>query len=290
MQNFLSLGCLARGRRGATSWPWPSWVSPDGYWFALTRRRWWFGRPVDRCHGVEEVATSLAGARRQRQWFSLKAGYRRDWRSLAQTWTSSAVSAFIAWLVLGDQRDLETLLVAVVQRGGVVAGMFVPILVVLFGLAIPLGPGEARMIIDLHAVVSHWLTGWSCQVCPSSMPSHAALFRFTSYDGLQLRDRTIAVSRRDGAALVGLLAALVIVMVDCCGHQACHPSTGSYSAACLTPPEADDVGLPFQLLRSRLRPASGRHESRRSSGPVERDLHGISSGNSGGPTDVGGAR
>ena len=77
---------------------------------------------------------------------------------------------------------------AVVQRRRVAAAVFLPILVVLFGLAIPLG--WVRPDYDhLHAVVSHWLTRLVLLGLLVVMLFHAAhRFRFTLYDGLQLRD------------------------------------------------------------------------------------------------------
>jgi fumarate reductase subunit D len=55
------------------------------------------------------------------------------------------------------KRHLEPIVWLLFSGGGVVASVFLPILIVLFGLAIPLG--WVRPDYDyLHAVVSHWLT------------------------------------------------------------------------------------------------------------------------------------
>ena len=97
--------------------------------------------------------------------------------------------------------------------GGVVAAVLRPILVVLFGLAIPLG-GVQPDYSQLHAVVSHWLTRLVLLGLLVLMLFHwAHRFRYTLYDGLQLRrlEAPIAVLCY-GAALVGSLAALLIVL------------------------------------------------------------------------------
>jgi fumarate reductase subunit D len=111
------------------------------------------------------------------------------------------------------KRHLEPLLWLLFSGGGVMAAVFLPILVVLFGLAIPLGWVQPDYN-HLHAVVSHWLTRLVLLGLFVVMLFHAAhRFRFTLYDGLQLRGfaTPIAVSCY-GAALVGSLAALVVVL------------------------------------------------------------------------------
>ena len=55
------------------------------------------------------------------------------------------------------KRRIEPILWLLFSAGGVMAAVFLPILVVLFGLAIPLGWVQPDYN-HLHAVVSHWLT------------------------------------------------------------------------------------------------------------------------------------
>jgi succinate dehydrogenase subunit D len=111
------------------------------------------------------------------------------------------------------KRHLEPILWLLFSGGGVVAAVFLPILVVLFGLAIPLGWVQPDYS-QLHAVVSHWLTRLVLLGLLVLMLFHwAHRFRYTLYDGLQLRrlEAPIAVLCY-GAALVGSLAALLIVL------------------------------------------------------------------------------
>ena len=111
------------------------------------------------------------------------------------------------------KRRIEPILWLLFSGGGVVAAVFLPILVVLFGLAIPLGLVQPDYS-QLHAVVSHWLTRLVLLGLLVLMLFHSAhRFRYTLYDGLQLRrlDAPIAVLCY-GGALVGSLAALLIVL------------------------------------------------------------------------------
>ena len=111
------------------------------------------------------------------------------------------------------KRHLEPLLWLLFSGGGVVAAVFLPILVVLFGLAIPLGLVQPDYD-QLHAVVSHWLTRLVLLGLLVLMLFHwAHRFRYTLYDGLQLKrlDAPIAVLCY-GGAVVGTLAALVVVL------------------------------------------------------------------------------
>ena len=65
------------------------------------------------------------------------------------------------------KRHFEPIVWLLFSGGGVVASVFLPILIVLFGLAIPLGWVQPDYD-HLHAVVSHWLTRWSCWAWSSS--------------------------------------------------------------------------------------------------------------------------
>jgi succinate dehydrogenase subunit D len=111
------------------------------------------------------------------------------------------------------KRRIEPLLWLLFSGGGVVSAVFLPILVILFGFAIPLGWVQPDFN-HLHAVVSHWLTRLVLLGLLVLMLFHAAhRFRFTLYDGLQLRklDAPIAVLCY-GGALLGSAAALLVVL------------------------------------------------------------------------------
>jgi fumarate reductase subunit D len=111
------------------------------------------------------------------------------------------------------KRHYEPIVWLLFSAGGVAAAVFLPVLVVLFGLAIPLGLVQPDYDY-LHAVFSHWLTRLILLGLLVVMLFHAAhRFRSTLYDGLQLRElaKPIAVLCY-GAALVGSAAALLIVL------------------------------------------------------------------------------
>jgi fumarate reductase subunit D len=111
------------------------------------------------------------------------------------------------------KRHIEPILWLLFSGGGVVAAVFLPILVVLFGLAIPLGWVQPDYN-HLYAVVSYWLTRLVFFGLVVLMLFHwAHRFRYTLYDGLQLRrlDTPIAVLCY-GGALLGSAAALLIAL------------------------------------------------------------------------------
>jgi fumarate reductase subunit D len=111
------------------------------------------------------------------------------------------------------KRRIEPLLWLLFSGGGVVSAVFLPILVILFGLAIPLGWVQPDYN-HLHAVVSHWLTRLVLLGLLVLMLFHSAhRFRYTLYDGLQLKrlETPIAVLCY-GGALVGSAAALLVVL------------------------------------------------------------------------------
>ena len=111
------------------------------------------------------------------------------------------------------KRHFEPIVWLLFSAGGVAAAVFLPILVVLFGLAIPLG--LVRPNYDyLHAVFSHWLTRLVLLGLLVVMLFHAAhRFRSTLHDGLQLRGLATPIAVFCyGAALLGSAAALLIVL------------------------------------------------------------------------------
>jgi fumarate reductase subunit D len=112
------------------------------------------------------------------------------------------------------KRRLEPLLWLLFSGGGVIAAVFLPVLVVLFGLAIPLG--WVRPDYDhLHAVLSYWLTRLVVLGLLVLLLFHwAHRFRYTLHDGLQLRrlEAPLAVLCY-GGAVVGSVAALLIVLM-----------------------------------------------------------------------------
>jgi fumarate reductase subunit D len=98
--------------------------------------------------------------------------------------------------------------------GGVVAALLVPVLILITGIAWPLGllPGDALQFAKMQAVLSHPLTRVFCFVLVSLPLFHwAHRFRFTLVDlGLKSIHTLIAVLCY-GAAIAGTIAAAVIL-------------------------------------------------------------------------------
>jgi succinate dehydrogenase subunit D len=100
------------------------------------------------------------------------------------------------------------------SAGGVVAAFLVPVLILITGIAWPLGllPGDALEFARMQALLSHPLTRVFCFVLISLPLFHwAHRFRFTLVDlGLKSMHMLIAVLCY-GAAIVGTIAAAVIL-------------------------------------------------------------------------------
>ena len=109
-------------------------------------------------------------------------------------------------------RQVEPLAWLLFSAGGVLAALGLPVLVFLFGLAFPLGwiaPPDYAHLVALVRPVPVRLAIW--MFCVLSLLHWAHRFRYTLYDGLQVKmKRTVAVLCY-GAALVGALAAVVAV-------------------------------------------------------------------------------
>lgn len=91
------------------------------------------------------------------------------------------------------------------SAGGVVSGMLMPILVLLFGLAFPFGWVTPPTYDTLRALLANPLAGLLVfTLCALSLFHWAHRFRHTLYDGLQIKhlNEVIAVVSY-GAALIG---------------------------------------------------------------------------------------
>jgi fumarate reductase subunit D len=85
-------------------------------------------------------------------------------------------------------RTIEPLLWLLFSAGGVLAALLIPVLLLLFGLAFPLGwlspPSHAHLLSLLH----HTLTRVALfLVCSLGLFHWAHRFRYTLYDGLQIK-------------------------------------------------------------------------------------------------------
>src|SRR5262245_26420042 len=110
------------------------------------------------------------------------------------------------------RRPIEPLLWLVFSSGGLVAALVAPILLLLLGLAFPLGWIEAPHYPDLLALVRNPLTRLVVfGIVALSLAHWAHRFRYTLWDGLQLKHGVINVLCY-GAALVGTLWAAIVVL------------------------------------------------------------------------------
>lgn len=86
------------------------------------------------------------------------------------------------------KRSNEPFLWALFSSGGVVAAFLIPVLLVLYGLAFPLGWLEAPSYQSALELLRHPLTRIVLFVlCSLPLFHWAHRFRFTLYDGLQIK-------------------------------------------------------------------------------------------------------
>jgi fumarate reductase subunit D len=111
------------------------------------------------------------------------------------------------------KRSAEPLLWLLFSAGGVVAAFVFPILLLLFGVAFPLGWLPAPEFDQLRRVFAHPLTRLALlAVCTLSLLHAAHRFRYTLYDGLQIKhlNEVIALICY-GGAIVGSIAAAYLL-------------------------------------------------------------------------------
>ena len=110
-----------------------------------------------------------------------------------------------------SRRTAEPILWLLFSAGGVTAALFLPVLVLIFGLAIPLGwlaPGPDH----LHAVLSNPLTLLVLfGVSVLSLFHWAQRFRYTLFDGLKLRDHQQLINI--GCYTVAVVGSIAVAVV-----------------------------------------------------------------------------
>jgi fumarate reductase subunit D len=111
------------------------------------------------------------------------------------------------------QRRAEPVFWLLFSGGGVLAAVFIPILVLLFGLAFPLEWITPPSHGDLAALLGNLLAVAFLFVLFAFCLAHwAHRFRYTLYDGLQLkRQRRLIAVLCYGSALVGSLASILVL-------------------------------------------------------------------------------
>jgi fumarate reductase subunit D len=104
---------------------------------------------------------------------------------------------------------IEPFLWLAFSGGGVMAAIFLPVLAFLFALAFPLGWIDPPDHAQLAAVVGNPITFLVLLGLFTMMLVHAAhRFRFTLYDGLQVKHRGLVAAVCYGGALAGVFVAL----------------------------------------------------------------------------------
>ena len=100
------------------------------------------------------------------------------------------------------------------SAGGVLSALLMPGLVFLFGVAFPLGWLSAPSYAHLFAVVDHPLTRMALFVlCTLSLFHWAHRFRYTLYDGLQIKHLNEVINLLCyGGAIVGSVAAAYLML------------------------------------------------------------------------------
>ena len=107
------------------------------------------------------------------------------------------------------KRSIEPLLWLVFSAGGVVAALLIPSLLFVFGLAFPLGwlspPSHERLL----GILEHPLTrAVVFLLCTLSLFHWAHRFRYTLYDGLQIKHLNELINLLcSGGAIVGTVVA-----------------------------------------------------------------------------------
>ena len=107
------------------------------------------------------------------------------------------------------KRSIEPLLWLLFSAGGVLAALLIPVLLLLFGLAFPLGwlspPGREHLLAVLGYPV---LRVGFFLLCALSLFHWAHRFRYTLYDGLQIKHLNELINLFCyGGAIAGSVAA-----------------------------------------------------------------------------------
>jgi fumarate reductase subunit D len=111
------------------------------------------------------------------------------------------------------KRSAEPLLWMLFSAGGVVAALVLPMVLFLFGVAFPLGWLTPPPVAHLAAVIGHPLTRLVLVVvCTLSFIHAAHRFRYTLYDGLQIKHLNEMITLLCyGSAIVGSVASLYLL-------------------------------------------------------------------------------
>ncbi|NDL59037.1 fumarate reductase subunit FrdD [Phytoactinopolyspora mesophila] len=113
------------------------------------------------------------------------------------------------------KRQVEPFAWLAFSAGGVMAALFVPMLLFLFGLAFPLGWISAPSHPELLDLLSHPVSRIVLLgVCVLALLHFAHRFRYTLHDGLQLKAMTGVIGAACyGCAVLGSVAAAYLLVI-----------------------------------------------------------------------------
>ena len=111
------------------------------------------------------------------------------------------------------KRSNEPFLWLLFSAGGMLSALLIPVVLFLYGLAFPLGWLEAPSYEFVHRLLTHPVTRLYLFILISLPLFHwAHRFRYTLYDGLQLKHLTVLIAVLCyGAALVGTAMAAYLL-------------------------------------------------------------------------------
>jgi fumarate reductase subunit D len=112
------------------------------------------------------------------------------------------------------KRPIEPFLWLLFSAGGTLSAMVLPALILLFGLGFPLGWIAPPSYGALHSLVGHPLARLVLFVlCSLGLVHGAHRFRYTLYDGLQIKhlNEIIDVACYGGAVLGTVIAAYLLI-------------------------------------------------------------------------------
>ena len=112
-----------------------------------------------------------------------------------------------------SQKTIEPFLWMLFSAGGVLAALMIPIHLFLFGLAVPLGWAHPSYE-HLLAVLRHPVTrGYLFLVCTLALFHGAHRFRYTLYDGLQIKHLNEVINVLCyGGAIVGSVLTIYLLL------------------------------------------------------------------------------
>jgi fumarate reductase subunit D len=113
------------------------------------------------------------------------------------------------------ERHPEPYLWLLFSAGGVVAALLMPMILVLFGLAFPLGWIAPPEYARVSTLLGHPLTGLALfAACALSLVHAAHRFRYTLYDGLQIKHLNELIALLCyGGAIAGTVAAAYLLLI-----------------------------------------------------------------------------